>query len=69
VEFLEQCREGAAAVTDRELCLEIDFGHGAFEFREIEQRIVAEAASPALLIQLNTFDRATVHSDHSIPFH
>src|ERR1035441_10998809 len=43
----EQGGDGAAAMTERELGFEVEFGHGAVQGWEIEERVVAEAAGAA----------------------
>lgn len=41
-----------------ELCLKVDFGHGPLQFREEEERIVAETTGAAWCVEDYAFDRA-----------
>src|SRR5580692_1493812 len=54
----EKCGEGAAAMAEGELGLEVDLGHGAVELWQVEKRIIAKAAGAARGVQDHTFDGA-----------
>ncbi len=58
MELGQERGECAAAMADGELGLEIDFGHGAIELRQVEEGIVAEAAGAARGVEDHAFDCA-----------
>jgi hypothetical protein len=57
MQFLEQCFERPAAMTQAEFLLETDFRHGAIQLWEIEERIVAEPSGSAGRLQDYALDR------------
>jgi hypothetical protein len=58
MELGKECGEGATAMTEGELGLEVDLGHGAVELGEIEKRIVSETAGAAGSVEDHAFDAA-----------
>jgi hypothetical protein len=57
----EEVGEGAAAVAEGELGLEIDFGHGAVEFWQIEEGVVAEASGASRGVEDRALDGSIGH--------
>src|SRR3954463_6806275 len=47
-------REGSSPMAESQLCIEINFGHGALEFGEEEERVIAEATGAARSVQNDT---------------
>ena len=58
IHLFEESGKGASAVAKRELFLEIDFSHGAFEAGQVEERVVAKSAGAAWSAQDDAFNRA-----------
>ena len=54
----QECGEGASAMAEGELGFEVDFGHGAVECGQVEERVVAKAAGAAGRVEDEAFDRA-----------
>jgi hypothetical protein len=54
----EKRGEGSTSVTEGELGLEIDFGHGAIELGQIEEGIVTKAAGASGGVEDHAFDGA-----------
>lgn len=54
----EKRGEGSTSVTEGELGLEIDFGHGPIELGQIEEGIVTESAGAARGVEDHAFDGA-----------
>src|ERR1700744_3910553 len=57
-ELFEERFESASAMAERELGFEVDFGHGAVEFRQIKEWVVSEAACSAGSAEDSSFDCA-----------
>ena len=58
LEHGEKCDDGTAPMAQGELGFEVDFGHGAVEGGEVEERVIAEAAGAPGGFENQTFDGA-----------